>query len=212
MAQRAQSQREVNDLLSRKSSWGDSDVSRFTTLVRQDHIFEQEEVRAKDAAAKAEDTVEREFSALMRAILNRYHEEQVWSDKIRSASTYGSLAVLGLNVLIFLMATIFVEPWKRRKLATTFEKKVDEMDAKNSVVIGEAMTALHERLDRQQEALIQLALATADAAAPVLREIPVPEIEDPAAGYAASLDDCFLSGLYGRRHRRVGAAGGSAIR
>lgn len=115
----------------------------------------------------------------MRSILNRYHEEQVWSDKIRSASTYGSLAVLGLNVLIFLMATIFVEPWKRRKLATTFEKKVDEMDAKNSVVIGEAMTALHERLDRQQEALIQLALAAADAA-PVLREVPVPEEKEPA--------------------------------
>jgi sensitive to high expression protein 9 len=143
-------------LLSRKSTWSDDDVGRFTRLVRQDHIYEQAEVRAKEAAAKAEDDVDKEFSALMRAILNRYHEEQVWSDKIRSASTYGSLAVLGLNVLVFVMATIFIEPWKRRRLAATFEKKVDDMDAKNSLIIGDGMAAIHDKLDKQEQALWQL--------------------------------------------------------
>ncbi len=81
VAQRANSQREVNDLLSRKSTWGDSDVGRFTTLVRQDHIYEQEEARAKAVVDEVETAVEREFSQLLRAILARYHEEQVWSDK-----------------------------------------------------------------------------------------------------------------------------------
>ena len=73
--------------------------------------------------------MEREFSELMKVILNRYHEEQVWSDKIRSASTYGQLTVLGLNMLVFLLAIILVEPWKRKRLAQTFERKVDEMKA-----------------------------------------------------------------------------------
>ncbi|EKM51473.1 uncharacterized protein PHACADRAFT_212117 [Phanerochaete carnosa HHB-10118-sp] len=125
--QRAKSQREVNDLLQRKSSWTDEDVGRFTALVRQDHLYEQSEACAKAKASRTEEEVEREFTELMRVILNRYHEEQVWSDKIRSASTYGSLTVLGLNVIVFILAIVIVEPWKRRRLAQTFEKKVEEV-------------------------------------------------------------------------------------
>jgi hypothetical protein len=182
VALRARSQREVNDLLSRKSTWSDDDVGRFTRLVRQDHLYEQAEATAKEAATKAEDDVEKEFSELMRAILNRYHEEQVWSDKIRSASTYGSLAVLGLNVLVFLLATIFVEPWKRKKLAATFEKKVDEMDVRNTLTMSDGMAAIHERLDRQEQALKQFSSALSATAA-LRSEPPI------VARYANDLDD-----------------------
>lgn len=62
--QRSVSQREVNDLLQRKSGWNDHDVSRFTTLVRQEHLYEQEEVLAKTTVVSAEDAVDREFSEL----------------------------------------------------------------------------------------------------------------------------------------------------
>jgi len=51
----------------------------------------------------------------MCTILARYHEEQVWSDKIWP-STYGSLAV-------FVVAVVFVEPWKRISLAQTFGRR-----------------------------------------------------------------------------------------
>ena len=155
--QRAKSQREVNDLLQRKGSWTDSDVSRFTELVRQDHVFEQQENRAKVAATEAEDAVELEFSELMRVILNRYHEEQVWADKIRSASTYGSLAVLGINVLVFVAAVLFVEPWKRRKLAATFEKKVDQMTVETIAAFESKTQALLTRLEEQQKVLSHIA-------------------------------------------------------
>jgi sensitive to high expression protein 9, mitochondrial len=133
--QRSNSQREVNDLLQRKSSWTDTDVGRFTTLVRLDHSYEQEEARAKATVDETEAAVETEFSKLMRTILARYHEEQVWSDKIRSASTYGSLAALGLNLAVFIMAIVVVEPWKRRRLAQTFERKIEEMNAESKSVV-----------------------------------------------------------------------------
>lgn len=155
--QRAKSQREVNDLLQRKGTWTDADVSRFTELVRQDHVFEQEEARAKAAANESEDAVELEFSELMRVILNRYHEEQVWADKIRSASTYGSLAVLGINVLVFVSAVLFVEPWKRHKLAVTFEKKVEQMTADTIAAFDTRTDALVTRLDEQQKVLSHVA-------------------------------------------------------
>ncbi|KAG9315572.1 Mdm33 family-domain-containing protein [Chiua virens] len=154
--QRSVSQRQVNDLLQRKSSWTDTDVSQFTSLVRSDHALEQDESRAKARVMETEDAVDREFSELMRAILARYHEEQVWSDKIRSASTYGSLAVLGVNVVVFIVAIIVVEPWKRKKLAQTFERKVEEMGAETKALINDSAARLEGRLTRHEELLTEL--------------------------------------------------------
>ncbi|KAK7682419.1 hypothetical protein QCA50_014624 [Cerrena zonata] len=153
VSQRAKSQKEVNDLLQRKSSWTDDDVLRFTALVRQDHLYEQAEARAKAATGATEAEVEREFTELMRVILNRYHEEQIWSDKIRSVSTYGSLTVLGLNLLVFVTAILFVEPWKRRRLAQTFEKKVEEMTAETVAAFDARTASLDAKLDKHDELL-----------------------------------------------------------
>ncbi|QRW20307.1 Sensitive to high expression protein [Rhizoctonia solani] len=84
---RANRQRQVNDLLQRKSTWTDGDVIAFTKLVREDHASAAAELEAKANLERAEAAVDAEFGRLMRAILDRYHEEQVWSDKIRSVST-----------------------------------------------------------------------------------------------------------------------------
>lgn len=157
MQKRSESQREVNGLLERKSTWTDADVSRFAALVRQDHALEQAEGRAKAAVARAEDEVERELSALMRTILARYHEEQVWSDKIRSVSTYGQLAVLGVNVLVFVAAIVLVEPWKRRRLMQAFERRVQEMEAANLDAVIGGMDALKTRLEEQDRVLARFA-------------------------------------------------------
>lgn len=164
MVQRSSSQREINDLLQRKSVWTGADIARFTTLVPQDHTFEQDEARARAAVHAAEEAVEREFTELMRIILARYHEEQVWSDKIRSASTYGSLAALGLNLLVFVVAIVFVEPWKRRRLALTFEKKIEEMGLENKAVVAESMKEIGRQIEAQAHLL---------RSAPVVDAVPV---------------------------------------
>jgi sensitive to high expression protein 9, mitochondrial len=144
---RSNSQREVNELLQRKHTWTDADVGRFTMLVREDHLYEQGEARAKDAAKAADEEVERELKELLRSILARYHEEQVWSDKIRSASTYGSMAALALNLLVFVMATLVVEPWKRRRLAHTFERKVEELSEETKGMLEKEIHDISTRLD-----------------------------------------------------------------
>lgn len=146
MIKRSNSQREVNELLQRKHTWTDADVGKFTMLVREDHSYEQAEVRAKEAAKTADGDVERELNELLRSILARYHEEQVWSDKIRGASTYGSMAALALNLLVFIMATLVVEPWKRRKLAHTFERKVEELSEETKGILEKEIGELGTRL------------------------------------------------------------------
>jgi sensitive to high expression protein 9 len=105
---------------------------------------------------ETEAAVEREFTSLMRFILARYHEEQVWSDKIRSASTYGSLAALGLNMLVFILAIVIVEPWKRRRLAQTFEKKIEEMSLESKERMEESLKEIGEKFVQQENLLSEV--------------------------------------------------------
>lgn len=151
--ERSRGQREVNDLLQRKSSWTDADVVRFTNLVRQDNLNEQEEVRAKLETARTDDAIETEFQELMRAILNRYHEEQVWSDKIRRLSTYGSLAVLGINLVVFVLAILVVEPFKRRKTVELFEKRIEQLSEETRIESKLMAAHFDEQFQKQQSLL-----------------------------------------------------------
>ena len=202
--QRSNSQREVNDLLQRKSNWTDADVGRFTSLVRQDHLYEQEESRAKSAVNESEDAVEREFSHLLRLILARYHEEQIWSDKIRSASTYGSLAALGLNMLVFIMAIIVVEPWKRRRLAQTFEEKIEEMSMESAVRLERSMQTIEGHISRQEGLLEFLKTEISNKVeVPVVAEMKEPDV-------VMAIDEPVVVGSQ-RRSWEIAAVGAGAF-
>lgn len=152
------SQREVNDLLSRKATWSESDVSRFTSLVREGHAFDQAEKSTAEAVIQAEAAVEKSLSALTNSILARYHEEQVWSDKIRQISTYGQLGVMAVNVLVFIIAIVIVEPWKRKRLGETFEKRVEELEREHRALFEQNSTFVRSTLESQGKLLQTLAV------------------------------------------------------
>lgn len=157
-------------------------------LVREDHSYEQGEARAKEAAKAADEDFERELKELLRSILARYHEEQIWSDKIRSASTYGSMAALALNLLVFVMATLVVEPWKRRRLAHTFEKKVEELSGETNNLLEKEIRDLSARLD-----VVIAAIPPPPPPAPSIevKEVSVP-LEPTALPYRLYRDWCSI--------------------
>ncbi|KAL8731631.1 MAG: hypothetical protein Q9166_003319 [cf. Caloplaca sp. 2 TL-2023] len=124
--QRSASQREVNELLQRKHNWSPADLERFTELYRSDHANELNENKAHETLVKAERDAEEAGAKLSESILARYHEEQIWSDKIRRMSTWGTWGLMGVNVLLFLVFQIGVEPWRRKRLVKGFEEKVQE--------------------------------------------------------------------------------------
>ncbi len=124
--QRSTSQREVNELLQRKHMWSPADLERFTELYRSDHANELNENKSHETLVKAEKDAEEAGAKLSESILARYHEEQIWSDKIRRMSTWGTWGLMGVNVLLFLVFQIGVEPWRRRRLVKGFEEKVQE--------------------------------------------------------------------------------------
>ncbi|RKF61003.1 Sensitive to high expression protein 9-like protein, mitochondrial [Erysiphe neolycopersici] len=139
VADRASSQREVTTLLARKDSWSPSDLERFTTLYRMDHSNEQAVQEAATQLADTEREVEHASSQLRNTILSRYHEEQIWSDKIRRMSTWGTWGLMGVNVLLFFIFQFGFEPWRRKRLIQGFEGKVLEAleMEKNSKILSE---------------------------------------------------------------------------
>lgn len=124
---RADSQRELNDLLQRRSSWAPRDVERFTALFQDTHAQEQSEALCKAALAESESRVEETQDALVRAILRRYHEEQVWSDKIRRVGTWGTWGLMACNIVLFFVVQVVVEPLKRRRYVETMQDTVRDL-------------------------------------------------------------------------------------
>ncbi|CRK36087.1 hypothetical protein BN1708_006936 [Verticillium longisporum] len=97
-----------------------------------------------EALAEAEAEEQRLSQALMAGMLRRYHEEQIWSDRIRRASTWGTWGLMGVNVLLFIVLQLFAEPWRRRRLVRAVvaeEKSVlesvrDELAAVKGLLAG----------------------------------------------------------------------------
>ncbi|RYP55555.1 hypothetical protein DL769_010130 [Monosporascus sp. CRB-8-3] len=123
---RAATQREVTTLLARQKTWTPADFERFTHLYRQDYELEASVAETAAELERAEREAERAARDLSTAILARYHEEQIWSDKIRRMSTWGTWGLMGVNVLLFLVFQFGAEPWRRARLVRGFEQKVRE--------------------------------------------------------------------------------------
>ncbi|CAN8102230.1 unnamed protein product [Discula destructiva] len=143
-AQRASTQREVTTLLARKDTWSPLDLERFTTLYRQDHELETAVQEASGALTDAEADEARLSQALNSGILRRYHEEQIWSDRIRRQSTWGTWGLMGVNVLLFLVLQFVAEPWKRNRLmkGIAAEEKA-------------ALEAVRQELEEVKDALVR---------------------------------------------------------
>ncbi|KAJ1886128.1 sensitivity to high expression protein she9, partial [Kickxella alabastrina] len=146
--ERIANQREINSLLQRKHLWNEDDVARFTGLYKDEHQADMTELSASESLKEAEALVDRRYDQLVETIRERYHEEQIWSDKIRRASTYGTWAVLFMNILALFMAQAIFEPRKRRKI-------VAGVDEKLTAAIGDQQARIDEfaqgMLQRQAE-------------------------------------------------------------
>jgi sensitive to high expression protein 9 len=166
-------QQSVNALLERKHSWTDQDVANFTKLVRSDHASRSAVTTTNEALKNAELAVDKAFTGLMQSILERYHEEQVWSDKIRSVSTWAQVAALVANLIVFMSAIAFIEPWKRRRLVQGLEERVSGMMGR---VEGE-IQGLAEKVGELDNKIAAAAVAAATAT-----PAPPPAVVDVRAG------------------------------
>lgn len=143
---RAATQREVTTLLARKDSWSPPDLERFTTLYRADHELEAQVAAASAELTEAEADEGRLSAELNAGILKRYHEEQIWSDRIRRQSTWGTWGLMGVNVLLFLGLQFVAEPWRRKRLV----KSIAEGERGVLEEVREELGRVREALDRKE--------------------------------------------------------------
>lgn len=175
---RAATQREVTTLLARKDSWSPPDLERFTTLYRADHELEAQVAAASAELTEAEADEGRLSAELNAGILKRYHEEQIWSDRIRRQSTWGTWGLMGVNVLLFLGLQFVAEPWRRRRLV----KSIAEGERGVLEEVREELGRVREVLDRkgasevlpvEQPTTVAVEAVAAEEATPVKEAVPV---------------------------------------
>lgn len=138
----ASSQKEIVSLLERKSSWSPSDLERYMTLVRSEHLDEQAVQKAKEDLAAAERDLEDARALLERLERKQYHEEQIWSDTIRRNSTWVTIGLMGVNIFLLLAQIIFFEPYRRRKIVREMKEALDERSVVGAPAVGGQAVAL----------------------------------------------------------------------
>ncbi|GAB0132449.1 hypothetical protein EsDP_00000884 [Epichloe bromicola] len=164
---RATTQREVTTLLARKDTWSPADLERFTELYRTDHVLEGEVAKAQESLTESE-TEEQSLSQRLNAgILKRYHEEQIWSDRIRRASTWGTWGLMGMNFLLFVVLQFFAEPWRRRRLV----KGVAEEEKRILEEVRGELEAVKMSLTRREDEVSSKAAPEVPSAATVTPEV-----------------------------------------
>ncbi|KAK3687815.1 Mdm33 family-domain-containing protein [Podospora appendiculata] len=175
---RAATQREVTTLLARKDTWNPTDLERFTTLYRLDHELEAQVTAASAELTEAE-TEDSKLSADLNAgILKRYHEEQIWSDRIRRQSTWGTWGLMGINILLFFVLQFVAEPWRRKRLMNHIAAGEKEVMGEVKRELAEVRAALEASGLREMGEQRELAAQAAAAAA----------VEADAAKAASSLE------------------------
>ncbi|KAH6856001.1 Mdm33 family-domain-containing protein [Chaetomium sp. MPI-CAGE-AT-0009] len=167
---RASTQREVTTLLARKDTWNPADLERFTTLYRLDHELETQVTHAASELTEAETDESRLGGELNAGILKRYHEEQIWSDRIRRQSTWGTWGLMGVNVVLFLVLQFVAEPWRRRRLVNGIaesERGVMDEVRRELAEVRAALEAsgLREREEARLAEAVPAVLVTSDAPA-----------------------------------------------
>lgn len=126
VAERSACQKEINGLLQRKSGWQDAELTRFTELYRREIQLEQDEYESKAENEVLEKKVDQAHQHLINAMRERYQEEQLWSDKIRRTSTFGTFGLMLVNFFLFLILQLFIEPRKRRRLVNEVIAAMEE--------------------------------------------------------------------------------------
>lgn len=92
------------------------------------------------------------------------------------------MAALGLNLLVFLLAIVLVEPWKRKRLAQTFERKVEELSEDYARMMEGQMRNVEEKLKGHEVLLLKMAQDLAESSE---YSAPVPQTTAPT--YASSI-------------------------
>lgn len=142
-------QQDINALLHRKPNWSSQELAQFTEMCQVEHEVHKSAISAKRNLTALEEQVEHQQSKYMSSIREHYHEEQVWAEKGRRISTYGTLGLILFNSAVFLLSVTVIEPGKREAIA----QRVISM---NKEITTQELRDIESRLGGKLDAILQL--------------------------------------------------------
>lgn len=143
-AAQVSTQRDMATLLARKASWVQSDKNRFAELIEEDYRLETDVAEASKGVEDAEAREQAITSEWVAGMSKQYYEHQVYSDRIRRASTWGTWGLMGVNVLLFLMLQFVAEPWKRGRLLNSMEERETKLMDRMEEGLGSVREEMRE--------------------------------------------------------------------
>jgi sensitive to high expression protein 9 len=188
----ASSQKEVVALLERKHSWSATDLERYMSLIRSEHINDQAIRQAKERVISAEAALEEARTQLEKRERAQYHEEQIWSDTIRRNSTWVTFGLMGVNIFLLLLSLAILEPWRRRRLVREIKNTLEAQRASVEAAPAAAthiapatppkeLAAVEEAIDDASETILIAEPTPPTVAAPAL-EAPSVESTEQSPG------------------------------
>ena len=130
-------QKEHMNLMMRRENWSESDITKFAEVTSNEVKVKRALDEARTSLQKSEEEQEVRQLEYMDAVRMRYHEEQIWQDKWRVISTYGTWILIGLNSIIFIGGQVFHQMREQARIETLedllneklaeFSHKVDDL-------------------------------------------------------------------------------------
>ncbi|TID25893.1 putative mitochondrion biogenesis protein [Venturia nashicola] len=152
-AKESSSRKEVVRLLERKHAWTDADLEQYMGLIRSEHANDQAVVAAKEEVAAMERELEEARTRLEQRERKQYHEEQIWSDTIRRNSTWITFVLMGVNILLLLSTTAFIEPWRRKRMVKEIKKALEEQHLLRT--IPEVVPVTEKEVEKEMDQVIE---------------------------------------------------------
>lgn len=90
-------------------------MSRYSELLHLEHIAQQAEATALANLRSAESGLDTKLVAFVDALRERYQQEQMFAETSRTLATYGTIALLAVNTVLFASNVLLFEPRKLRR-------------------------------------------------------------------------------------------------
>ena len=111
-----ESQTQHNQLLQSRDKWGASQAMEFAKLLEKEVQIRNELERAKKELATLENEQTLTLNNYMNDLRRRYQEEQLWQERGRIFSTYGTWGVIVLNSIVFLLSQYRLQARETRRM------------------------------------------------------------------------------------------------
>ena len=145
------SQRQHTRLLQVRDSWTNEQAQEFAGLVQKEIEVRNNLEEAKQMLVKRETELSKSQLAYMDQLRRRYHEEQIWQDKWRVLSTFGTWGLIVLNSAVFL-----VSQYVNRQRETQRLRDMQELLKQTLSTNTSTLQAIQDRQDHQQQESMDL--------------------------------------------------------